>query len=520
MSLPKEPRQKMINIMYLVLTALLALNVSNEILNAFKTIDQSLTNANVIIQKKNEDVLKSLQKKLADPKTAEKATIWAPKADKAHALADGLFNYIQSLKQDLKVESRLKIVDGKEKFNEDDLEASTRLFIKKDDQLGMSKGQDLLKKLAQFKKDLAILDPSIEKEVIPSLPLDLNVPKSYSKNNDTSKKNWDYSYFHMTPTIASLTILTKFQNDIRNSESQVVDFCHRQIGEVEVIYDQFNAFAATNSQYLMSGDDLVITAGVGAFSSAAKPTVSIDGAVVPITADGSAIFKTTAGAAGENSKRVRISFFKPSGETAVVEKIIKYTVGTPAGLVVSTDKTRVFYKGLPNPLSITGGGGAEKINATVEGNNATITKTGPGQYIVNCTQLGTVVLNINDGKQNQKIAIPIRRVPSPLAEVGEKPSGNMPAEIFRKQGGVIAELKDFVFEGIKFPVVSFVIMATGKGFDDPEYVEVGSNKFAPQATSLIKRCQAGTTVIIASITVLEPGGGTRKLDQTLTYILQ
>lgn len=65
MSLPKEPRQKMINIMYLVLTALLALNVSSEILNAFKTIDQSLSNANIIIQKKNDDILKSLQKKIS-----------------------------------------------------------------------------------------------------------------------------------------------------------------------------------------------------------------------------------------------------------------------------------------------------------------------------------------------------------------------------------------------------------------------------------------------------------------------
>ena len=121
MSLPKEPRQKMINIMYLVLTALLALNVSSEILNAFKTIDQSLSNANIIIQKKNDDILKSLQKKLADPKTAEKAAIWAPMADKAHALSDAIYNHIQTLKQDLKVESRLKKVDGKVVFNEDDL---------------------------------------------------------------------------------------------------------------------------------------------------------------------------------------------------------------------------------------------------------------------------------------------------------------------------------------------------------------------------------------------------------------
>ena len=513
MSLPKEPRQKMINIMYLVLTALLALNVSSEILNAFKTIDQSLSNANIIIQKKNDDILKSLQKKLADPKTAEKAAIWAPMADKAHALSDAIYNHIQTLKQDLKVESRLKKVDGKEVFNEDDLEASTRLFLKGKD----PKGKDLLNRLTQFKKDLGEIDPALAKEVLPNLPLDLSIPIS---NNMASKSDWAYAYFNMTPTVASLAILTKFQNDIRNSESQVVEYCHRQIGEVELIYDQFNAFAASNSQYLMSGEELIITAGVGAFSSAAKPTISVDGTVIPITADGSATYKSTAGAPGLNSKRVRISFIKPDGETAIVEKIVNYTVGTPSGLVVSTDKTRVFYKGLDNPLSITGGGGAEKINASVEGTGATIKKAGPGQYIVNCTQLGSVVVDINDGKQTQKVTIPVKRVPNPLALVGESAGGNMAANVFRVQGGVVAELKDFIFDGIKFNVTSFIVIGTGKGFDEPEFREVVGNKFSGGAQDLVKRCQPGSTVTIGEIKVTEPGGGTRKLDQTITFILQ
>ena len=513
MSLPKEPRQKMINIMYLVLTALLALNVSSEILNAFKTIDQSLSNANIIIQKKNDDILKSLQKKLADPKTAEKAAIWAPMADNAHALSDAIYNHIQTLKQDLKVESRLKKVDGKEVFNEDDLEASTRLFLKGKD----PKGKDLLNRLTQFKKDLGEIDPALAKEVLPNLPLDLSIPIS---NNMASKSDWAYAYFNMTPTVASLAILTKFQNDIRNSESQVVEYCHRQIGEVELIYDQFNAFAASNSQYLMSGEELIITAGVGAFSSAAKPTISVDGTVIPITADGSATYKSTAGAPGLNSKRVRISFIKPDGETAIVEKIVNYTVGTPSGLVVSTDKTRVFYKGLDNPLSITGGGGAEKINASIEGTGATIKKAGPGQYIVNCTQLGSVVVDINDGKQTQKVTIPVKRVPNPLALVGESAGGNMAANVFRVQGGVVAELKDFIFEGIKFNVTSFIVIGTGKGFDEPEFREVVGNKFSGGAQDLVKRCQPGSTVTIGEIKVTEPGGGTRKLDQTITFILQ
>ena len=515
MSLPAEPRQKMVNIMYIVLTALLALNVSSEILNAFKTIDQSLMNANAIIQRKNTDIYKSLQKKLTDPKTAEKAAIWAPKADKAHGYADALFAYVESLKHELKVESGLKLKDGKEEFKEDDLDATSRLFL--NNKNGITKGEDLFKRLQQYKADLGAIDPAIAKEVIPNLPLDLNIPATSSI---VGKGDWGYAYFHMTPTIAAITILTKFQNDIRNSEAQVVEYCHKEIGEVELVYDQFNAFAASNSQYLMSGEELVITAGVGAFSSAAKPTISIDGNVVPIGVDGSATYKTTAGSPGENVKRVRISFLKPNGETAIVEKEVKFTVGTPSGLVVSTDKTRVFYKGLPNPLSITGGGGAEKVNVNVEGAGATISKSGPGQYIVTCTQLGAVTVNVNDGKQSQKISIPVKRVPDPIAIVGKSAGGNMAANVFRVQQGVIADLRDFIFEGVQFKVVSFIVIATGKGFDEPEVAEVNGAAFAGGAQALIRRCQPGTTVTIGEIKVSEPGGGTRKLDQTITFILQ
>ena len=160
------------------------------------------------------------------------------------------------------------------------------------------------------------------------------------------------------------------------------------------------------------------------------------------------------------------------------------------------------------------------LNATVEGAGATIKKAGPGQYVVNCTQLGTVLVNINDGKQIQKIAIPVKRVPNPLALIGESAGGNMAANVFRVQGGVVADLKDFIFEGVKFNVTSFIVIGTGKGFDEPEFREVVGNKFSGGAQDLIKRCQPGSTVTIGEIKVSEPGGGTRKLDQTITFILQ
>src|SRR6185436_16402591 len=105
MGLPKEPRQKMINMMYLVLTALLALNVSSEILNAFKTVNRSITNANDVLTANNNNIYASLADKLADAKTAEKAKIWKPKADQAAALSKSLFDHIEDLKMKLKREA-------------------------------------------------------------------------------------------------------------------------------------------------------------------------------------------------------------------------------------------------------------------------------------------------------------------------------------------------------------------------------------------------------------------------------
>ena len=517
MSLPKEPRQKMINMMYLVLTALLALNVSAEILNAFKTVDRSLMIASGVAEQKNEEIFKSFKAKLEDPTSREKAAIWEPKAQQARKISDELYNYIEGLKLELKKESGLKIVDGKEEFKEDDLDAGTRLLVQFAPE-GKGKGKELFKKLKAYKEQLLSIDPEMKKEIEVGLPLDLTIPPTTS---DAGKNDWAYAYFHMTPTIAAITIMSKFQNDVRNSESKAVEFCHKQIGQVEIIYDQFQAFAGTNTQYLMPGEELVITAGIGAFSKAAQPSISIDGANVPLNTEGTAEYKTRVGGSGAGIKRVRISYAKPDGTTAVVEKEIKYTVGIPAGLTVSTDKTRVFYKGLENPLSVTGGGGDEKVNVSIEGEGASLRKVGPGQYIVSCTQLGSVTVVANDGKNIQRIAIPVKRVPDPIVIVGGSAGGAMPANVFRVQSGAIAELRDFVFEGVAYKVMSFMLICTGKGFDEPEFAEVNSASFKDaSAQTLIKRCQAGTTVTIGEIKVLEPGGGSRKLDQNITFILQ
>src|SRR4051812_5473369 len=212
MALPKEPRQKMINMMYLVLTALLALNVSSEILNAFVTVNGSITKSNDLIADKNKLTYESFAEKLKDPTTHAQAEAWAPKADEAKKLSAELFGYIEQLKADLEkaAGTHENHLTNKQEINADNLDAAIRLMDKE------GKGKELYSKLGDYKKQMLALLGNDAKEVDhfdKALPIDLSVPASKSGNKYGDDVNgWIQSYFHMTPAIAALTILSKFQN--------------------------------------------------------------------------------------------------------------------------------------------------------------------------------------------------------------------------------------------------------------------------------------------------------------------
>lgn len=518
MALPKEPRQKMINLMYLVLTALLALNVSSEILNAFKTVKTSLDNSTELASEKTKQLFASFEAKMAKPETKEKATIWFEKANEAHKYANDAYKFVEDLKMELMREAGYNPPKDT-LFKEDNLEAATRLMLS-DGKDSKGKGKLLYKKLEEYKQSLLGIDSSINNELGKSLPIDLTIPKTQNSANSSS---WEAAYFRMTPTIAALTILSKFQNDIRNAEAQVVELCHKKIGEVELVYDQFKAIANASASYVMPDEEIVINAGVGAFSSAAKPSVTVDGAGAQALPDGSYEYKFKAPSApGEYTKKVRISFVKPDGTTATVDKDIKYTVGQLSGLTVSTDATRVFYAGgLENPLSVTGSGGSEKISLTVDGPGVTVESKGRGQYIVKCTQPGSAIVRASDGKTTQEFKIPIKRVPSPVIMVNGKQGGDMSVAQFKAAGGLSAKLIDFIFEGYTFKVTSFAMYFTGAGFEEKnEVVEVNGNAFSAEARKFMNRCTSGTTVVIGAIRVADQIGNVRDIEGNITFVLE
>lgn len=494
MALPKEPRQKMINLMYLVLTALLALNVSAEILNAFKTVDNSLRTASETIDQRNDAIFKSFEEKLKDDKTRERAAIWKPKADQAKQLSDNIYTYIDQLKGELKKQAGLEVVDGVEKYKEDDQDAPTRFLVEG------PKGKELHTKLTDYRNALLNLDPSAKAEFEKILPVDITVPKTLNEGNNT----WEAVYFRMSPAVAAITILSKFQNDIRNSEAMLVDYFHSKVGEVSIVYDEFQAFAGTNSQYLMPGQELTITAGVGAFSKAARPTVTVDGAVMSLNAQGVAEYKAAVGGPGSYTKRVKISFVKPDGTPGVVEKDVQYTVGSPTGASVSADAVKVLYIGLDNPLTISGGTkGAEAVSASIS--QGSLQNLGGGKYMARVSTPGKTTINVTVDGKTTPFEFRVKSVPDPIAMVGASKGGRMRVNDFKAQAGVRAELENFVFEGVKFTVGGFTMVFTGNGFPELAFRQVGGYSFG-NVRDLIERCRPGSTVTIDEIRASGPGG--------------
>lgn len=490
MALPKEPRQKMINIMYLVLTAILALNVSAEILEAFKTVDTSLKNSTASIQKSNELLYKSLEDKLADPQSAEKAKIWMPKAEQAKKLSEDMNNYIESLKMDLKKNAGLTTKDGKESFKEDNLDASTRLFE------NSGKGKELENRLNQYKQQMLAIDPeTIGKEFANNFP----VSTETTKGQEGKVKDFTTTYFHMTPTVAALTMLSKFQNNVKNAENQIVTYCHNQIGQVVVHMDQVGVLVGQTSNYVMPGQEITITAGVGAYSSAASPRISIGGSGVPVE-QGRGTYKITASGAGEHSVPVTVTFKDENGKEQTKTETVTYTVGVPGGAAVMLDKMNVFYIGVDNPVTISSGSGWDKTTVSMSG--GTISGSGSNR-VVRVSAPGTASITVNADGKTSKFDFRIKRIPDPVFKVGDG-KVRMPSVSFKGQQFCRAELENFDFD-TKYSVTSATVYFSGANFPNVATTAINSNSLAP-IQSLMARCGPGSVVTFDNVKVTGPDG--------------
>ncbi|MGZ8537402.1 MAG: type IX secretion system motor protein PorM/GldM [Flavisolibacter sp.] len=511
MSLPKEPRQKMINLMYLVLTAMLALNVSAEILNAFRTVDNSLIATNKTIHLSTDQVMTSLNDQKSDPQTMAKATIWYPKAEQARVATKEVYDYIQALRMKILGEAGFDPkANGDSSFKADNLDIATRIMVEE------GEGKKLLAKLEAYKKKLYEIDPLIAAEFKNSLQVNTTIPPTQDK---ATGKTWESAYFHMVPTVAAITILSKFQNDVKTSENKVVTFCHEQVGKVVVRFDQFATILGQSSNYLMPGQEIEITAGVGAFSKAAAPSITINGQTAQLQEDGAARMKFAAGGIGNHSIPVHFVYTDQEGNPVKVDKTVQYTVGQ-ANASIALDKMNVLYVGIANPISVAASGGGDDKTKVDISTGGRLEKTAAGKYnaFVNGGDKCTITVTV-DGKVAGASEFRIRRIPTPTGTIGGYASGdNVNSGAFKAQSGVGAYIKDFPFD-LTYTVTSFTISTDS---DDGDIIEanVTGNAFGGNANAqnVLKQVKAGKTVYVDNIRATGQDGRSYKLPSLVYYI--
>jgi gliding motility-associated protein GldM len=482
MALPQEPRQKMINLMYLVLTALLALNVSSEILNAFQVVDKSMQGSTKITNASTEQIMSSFETKKKDPSSRANAEIWAPKAQKAIDLCKKAYDDIEAAKKQM-----LSMKDTS--ISKDNLEASTHIFVEE------KGGEAIYDKMVQLQKDLWAIDPVIAKEFAEGLPIDF-------AKTDPDKAAWAYKSFHMMPTVAALTMLSKFQADVKTSENKIAAYCHSKVGEVVVKYDNFSALVGQSSNYLMPGQKITITGGLGAYSSTGAPSVSINGQNIAVNG-GKGSLDIDGGGAGEHSANVTVTFKDQNGISQTKTETVKWTVGQPAGAAVYLEKMNVLYIGIANPLSVAGGAGADKTSASIS--QGRLESKGSLSYNAWVTTPGTATINVVSDGKTSSIPFRVKDLPPATVYCANQKTGAIPSALLKAQGGLSSRLENCEYEA-GFEVVSYKVTINSPKTGFLEAQNNGGNRWTDNAAKLINSCTPGTSVTFENIKVKGPSG--------------
>ena len=514
MSVPKEPRQLMINLMYLVLTAMLALNVSSEILHAFKIINQSITQSNTSINSKNNELHLAFDANEARPEAHDRVKEYNDKAKQISKEADILYNYLENWKERVIEESGgYKIDNGEKEIKaESNIDASTVLLVEK-------KGGDTLKqKLADFKKmAVSVLFPDVQKQFEEQLPIRINNPK---KSESNPQADWSYGNFHSMPVMAVVTLMSKFQNDVRNTESLIINELFKEADAKQMKFDAIAAIAVPKTSYALVGQKVEAQIMLAAYNKSVKPNFS-DGRVKKVE-DGIGFWETAATGVGLQTVKGTLSI-DMNGTKITEPWEFQYMVGS-AGASLQLDKMNVLYIGVPNPITVSAAGySLEDVSVNIPG--ATLNKTGNGKYDVIVSAVGQVNATINakaDGGKSIKtvgtIPLRIKEIPPPTPKVGGKSSGVIPTNVFKAQGGIVAELANFDFDA-KFVVTSYDISVLPKRGDPKPTISITGpymNKGA--AASYIEGLRAGDKVFFENIKAVGPDKKVRPVG-TLIFTL-
>lgn len=536
MSLPKEPRQKMINIMYLVLTALLALNVSKQIVEAFVVVDQGLQNTNKNFYVQNQTIYAKFAKALEQDRVKTKP--FMDQANRAKQYSDEMVKQIQDLKIMLvkKVDNKvfdqadtmLDHVDAKEDFT-----TPTGILIGEREDGTTGEAFKLKQAYNDYrKKMLGLLNIKVgDKQTISikdsnSVNLGLLTPPTYSAS-EGEKLNWQVYNFGERPLVSDIVILTKMQNDVRNAEASLVTFLYNQISANDFKVSDFMAKVIPSSNYVLLGDSFKADIFPSAFSATQDPDVeigSVDTVKKVLVGDGQKVRIST----GIGKYAVRtdhegpvtfsgvIKMKDPSGAFKQYPFKSSYIVAK-AAVVISPTKMNVFYAGVDNPVEVSVPGVSDNdIRPALSGGSMSGSK---GKYVVRVdeSQAGkevnvSVSATMPDGTKKslppQKFRI--KRIPNAVTYVAGK-TGD--ASMSKAQVGVLtkveAHMDNFDFD-LNVQVVSYDVTVGLNGLF--QTTTNSGDRFTGSVMEMMKKVPRGGLILIQNVKARYPNGTVRVLQ--------
>ena len=544
-----SPRQKMINMMYLVLTALLALNVSKEVLNSFFEVNLGIERSTNNFNAKNGDTYAAFD--AAAELNKVKAGAFRDQAYEVKANADKLVEFIQEMKYNLVLsadnevylgsQSELKDEDGdlledKAKttpWNElsqaekkmtignlsvkDDRHAAGDLFYsaKRKDNIAT----DLKNELISYKNSLLSLSEGNE-----SLIKSINETCNYDDKKVKGKKQlWEEYNFYDMPSVGALTLLSKMQSDVRNTEADVITMLRENIDATSLKFTTAEGIQIPQSNFVLRGDSfraqIFISAKdttqdpmiyVGEYDSLGngnyqmKGTEGVDYNSVKVV-NGKGIFSERASSEGMKKWGGLIAMKTASG-TKMYPFNGEYLVAAKTA-VVSPTNMNILYLEVDNPLKISVPGyTAGEISAVISNGKVAATKRSLGEYSARPSKKGKAIVSLFanvEGKRTKmgQMEFRVKEVPPPKAKVQFAISANGVLVIDKMKmvnaGGLGAELKDFDFKGVRYVITSYRLSGVYKGEQMKE--DTKGPQFTTKMINIIKNTKSGNAITISNI---------------------
>jgi gliding motility-associated protein GldM len=513
----ETPRQKMIAMMYLVLTALLALNVSVEIIEAFVVVNHSIENTNENLKSKMAETYARFEQQnlLNENKVGP---YWA-KAQGARKSSDDLITFIESLKYEVIAKNENISIDEAKSIplgeidSRDKYDVSTNYFIGNSQDGSKGKASELKDRINLYHEDLLKLLPP---EAGAGLKLGMDTEGPYYDANG-GKQNWEMHNFYHMILAANVTFLNKLIADVRNAESDVVRTLFNSVSADDYKFDMVAPKVIPSSKLVFQGDTYEADIMVAALDSKQNPEVLIGGRQIPASG-GIAKYTVNASSTGLQTYRGTIKVQGPDGEAKEYPFEESYFVMTPS-LAVAATKMNVFYANVDNPISISASGIPEtQIQPSIS--TGTIRRDGKGWVVrVPLGQKAIITVTHNDGKTSRKMGsaeFRIKRVPDPKAFIANTDGGPVQKSLLLASRAIIPRMpEDFDFD-LNFEIVSFRFVGIRGG--DIKEIPGNGNILTQELQTLISNAKRGERIWIEEIYAKGPDGN-RKLG-SINLIIQ